>query len=387
VPELIKCPHCEAPHQYIYFNDGKKKTQLICKVCKQTFKIHKRFKKNRKDIELYCPHCHYKLYEWKVQQLVTIYKCGNKKCSCREKNLQKLNPAERMMQKLIPTHFKLTYQYREYHFTQEQLEHSKPKNSKVNLFRIHSSDNLLGLILTLHISFAMSARKTALFLRMVFNVHISGQTVLNYAQAAAHYCHQFNLKNKGPIDDISVGDETYIKVKAKHHYVWFVISAKKRTITAYHISDNRGTQPAVVAMLEAKRTAHEKQQLIFITDGNPSYQAGLHFINNEYESDIENKLKHIKVIGLENLDEDSTEYRSFKQIIERLNRTFKQHHRPSAGFNTLDGAITLTTLFVTHYNFLRPHMALKYKVPVHLHELDGYNTIQEKWLKILSLAA
>lgn len=143
------------------------------------------------------------------------------------KNLQKLNPAERMMQKLIPTHFKLTYQYREYHFTQEQLEHSKPKNSKVNLFRIHSSDNLLGLILTLHISFAMSARKTALFLRMVFNVHISGQTVLNYAQAAAHYCHQFNLKNKGPIDDISVGDETYIKVKAKHHYVWFVISAKK----------------------------------------------------------------------------------------------------------------------------------------------------------------
>jgi len=71
----------------------------------------------------------------------------------------------------------------------------------------------------------------------------------------------------------------------------------------------------------------------------------------------------------------------------QLKDTFKQHHRPSAGFNTLDGAITLTTLFVTHYNFLRPHMELKYKVPVHLHELDGCNTIQEEWLKILSLAA
>ena len=363
---------------------------MLCKVCKQTFKIHKRFKKNQKDIELYFPYCHYKLYKWKIQELVTVHKCGNKKCKCRKKNLKNLNPAERMMQKMIPTHFKLNYQYREYHFTQDQLKHSEPKapkNTRVTLSRIHSSDNLLGLILALHISFAMSARKTALFLRLVFAVHISGQTVLNYAEAAAHYCHKFNLKNKGPIDDISAGDETYIKVKGKHHYVFFFISTEKKTITAYHVADNRRTLPAVVAMLEAKRTAEGKQKLTFITDGNPSYQAGLHFIYNELEPDNKNKPNHIKVIGLENLDEDSTEYRSFKQIIERLNRTFKQHYRPFAGFNTLDGAITLATLFVTHYNFLRPHMALKYKVPVHLHELDECNTIQEKWLKILSLAA
>ncbi len=94
-----------------------------------------------------------------------------------------------MLQKITPTHFKLNYQYREYHFTQEQLNHSQPKapkDTRVKLSRIHSSDKLLGLILALHISFAMSAKKTALFLRLVFGVSISGQSVLNYAEAAAY---------------------------------------------------------------------------------------------------------------------------------------------------------------------------------------------------------
>jgi transposase-like protein len=229
----------------------------------------------------------------------------------------------------------------------------------------------------------MSARKTALILRMVFNIHISGQTVLNYAQAAACYCHPFNLKHKGSIDDICSGDETYIKVLGKHHYVWFFISSDKRSIIAYHIADNRGAVPAITTMKEAIRTAYPDQKVTLITDGNPSYPAGLHYINDKRE----NKIKHIKVIGLENLDEDSLEYRAYKQVIERLNRTFKQHIRPSAGFNAFNGAVSLTTLFVTYYNFLRPHMALKYKTPIHIPDIDDIQTIQAKWIKILSMAA
>ncbi len=299
-----------------------------------------------------------------------------------------------MMQKLYPTHFKLNYQYREYHFIEEDLKHSEPKQpneSRVNLSKIHSSDNILGLILTLHISFAMSARKTALFMRLVFGVNISGQTVLNYAEAAAHYCHKFNMKNKGPIDDILAGDETYIKIKGEHYFVWFFISSKSRKITAYHISDGRDTEPAITAILEAIRTARKDQQITLITDGNPSYGAAKHYINIEHPKynnrKDEYKLELINVIGLQNLDKVSTDNRVFKQIIERLNRTYKQNSKALAGFNTLNGAISLTTLFVTHYNFLRPHMTLNYKVPIPISSLNDCNTIQEKWLKILSLAA
>jgi transposase InsO family protein len=65
----------------------------------------------------------------------------------------------------------------------------------------------------------------------------------------------------------------------------------------------------------------------------------------------------------------------------------KYHVKPAAGFNSNNGAVALTTLFVTHYNFLRPHMSLLGKPPVHLPELATASTIQGKWAKIISLAA
>lgn len=136
-------------------------------------------------------------------------------------------------------------------------------------------------------------------------------------------------------------------------------------------------------MKEAIRTANTNQKITLITDGNPSYPAGIHFINSMSNSNVQ----HRKVIGLQNLDSESEEFRPFKQLIERLNRTYKHHVKPSNGFNCSNGAIALTTLFVTHYNFLRPHMSLNYKPPVQLQDLDGISTIQGKWAKILSLAA
>jgi len=82
-----------------------------------------------------------------------------------------------------------------------QLTHSAPMKPAVDITKIYNSQNVLGLILTFfYVSFATSARKTALILCTVFNISVSYQTVLNYAEAAAHYCHQFNLKNKGLVD-------------------------------------------------------------------------------------------------------------------------------------------------------------------------------------------
>jgi len=222
-------------------------------------------------------------------------------------------------------------------------------------------------------------------LKLIFNIKVSYQTVLNYAEAAAYHCHQFNMRHKGSIDEISAGDETYIKIKKNHHYVFFFISSKSLKITAYHVADNRGVQPATAAMLEAIRTASPQQGITFVTDGNPSYPAGIHFINAR--SDVILKLRHRKVIGLQNLDSESEAFRPFKQLIERLNRTFKYHVKPSHGFNTRNGAVALTTLFVTHYNFLRPHMSLAYNPPIQISQLQILPTIQARWAKILSLAA
>jgi len=164
-----------------------------------------------------------------------------------------------------------SYQYREYHYLPDELEHRGPEQPAVNLTRIHNAPDILGLILTFYVSFALSARKTALVLRSVFCIHLSYQTVLNYAAAAAFYCHSLNLKYKGPIDNISAGDEACIKVMGRQRYVFLFISSKNLKITAYHLADTRDTLPAIIAMREAIRTSDTNQTIILVTDGNPSY--------------------------------------------------------------------------------------------------------------------
>ena len=94
-----------------------------------------------------------------------------------------------------------------------------------------------------------------------------------------------------------------------------------------------------------------------------------------------------KVIGLQNLDQESEDYRAYKQMVERLNRTYKYHVQSQDGFGSVGGAVAKLVLFVTHYNFLRPHKSLGYKTPISLPQLAGLNTIQGKWVKIIALAA
>ncbi len=243
--------------------------------------------------------------------------------------------------------------------------------------------NTLCLALTFHISLGISARKTAFILRNVFQLPASYQTVLNYTLYAAPFCHQFNLKFKGPVDSTQAGDETYIKVKGKHFYTFFFITPTRRKISSYHIDDTRDTLPATIAMNEAIRTTTKDQKLTLITDGNPSYPSGIHFLN---ESRDTNKISHKKVIGLQNLDSESTEFRPFKQLIERLNRTYKFHTQAANGFNSKNGVIALTTLFVTYYNFFRPHASINYESPIPLNYLLPIPTLQGKWAKILNTA-
>lgn len=325
------------------------------------------------------------MFRWKRKREVTIHKCCNDNCAYRVNALSKLNPLEKALKELRNSHFKLCYQYREYHFKQAQLIHSKPAKPLVDLSKIHNSQNVLGLILAFYISFATTARKTALILRSVFNIDVSYQTVLNYAEAAAYYCHRFNLTNKGPVDSQQAGDEAYIKVLGKDHFTFFFIAPRRHKITAYHVASSRDTLPAIIAMNEAIRTTAQEQKFTLITDGNPAYAAGIHFLNELYKS--KGFIQHRKVIGLQNLDAESELFRPFRQLIERLNRTYKYHVRPACGFNSLNGATALTTLFVTHYNFLRPHMSLDYEVPIPMPEIETISTIQGKWTKIISMAA
>jgi len=247
VPKDSLCKVCSAPSQFLYFNDGKKRSQIKCKLCGSLSQVHPR---NRLKTKWFCPYCSHALYLWKQRKIVSIYKCDNDKCPHFLSHKAKLNPSE------------------------------------------------------------------------------------------------------------------------------------SRKITSYHVDNSRDTLPTTITMNEAIRTSKPDKKITMVTDGNPSYQAGIHFLNQS----LDPKLSLKKVIGLQNLDTESKKFRPFKQLIERLNRTYKSHIRAANGFKTANGAIALTSLFVTHYNFLRPHISLNYSVPVPLPELENIPTLQAKWSKILHMS-
>ena len=92
-----------------------------------------------------------------------------------------------------------------------------------------------------------------------------------------------------------------------------------------------------------------------------------------------------QVICLTNQDPVSTEFRPFKQIVERLNRTFKATYRIRCGYDILDGADYDLALWVCYYNFLRPHKFFNYKVLNHINLLDDAPNMPAKWQMLIFL--
>ncbi|HID38718.1 MAG TPA: hypothetical protein EYP36_04295, partial [Calditrichaeota bacterium] len=116
---------------------------------------------------------------------VTIYKCMNRKCPHRSEKINALNDDEKKLRQECLSQFKVNYQYRDYHYTTGQLKVAEPKGPKVDLKRIYHDINIFALILTLHISYPVTARKTAHMLKNIRGIAVSHQTVLNDVQTAA----------------------------------------------------------------------------------------------------------------------------------------------------------------------------------------------------------
>lgn len=179
-------------------------------------------------------------------------------------------------------------------------------------------------------------------------------------------------------------DETYIKVRGVKAYIWFIMDAASRSILGYQVSDTRSVGPCVLAMRQAFK-GFEKlpKNFKFIADGYSAYLlAAMEFfrkLGNDFKFNI------TQVIGLTNGDEVSKEYRPYKQMIERLNRTYKTSYRPTNGFDNYDGANYDLALWVAYYNFLRPHQHNNYKVLNKVEMLENADNMPAKWQLLIYL--
>lgn len=393
VPEACRCERCDAPAIYLYVNDGRRLSQYRCKVCQALGQIAPTRRKSQ--AKCWCPSCWRALYLWKRSEMESVYKCGNDQCKHYLDRLDQLTPEEREAREKNPydPNYKLRYQFREFHLRPEDLTCRRPQGAAGGeLARIRHSQQTPALVLSLFINGGLSSRQTRDMLGGLFDIHISHQTVINYVNAAARLLAPWVDKRMPVPEGVAVADETYIQVNGQWNYTWLVVEEKRRAICGYNLSQTRGAQPAIATLCNAFGPPDATTPThTLVRDGLASYDNAVHAYNHEARKlgreATDKAMDSITVIGLENLDETSTEYRAFKQLVERLNRTYKFHTRPRAGFKSFDGACALTTLFVAYYNHLRPHSALDNEVPVPLKELAGVTRYQEQWKRLLALAA
>ena len=373
------CPRCGAPKIYLYKNNGSK-GQLLCKVCDARFSpTESRYS----SVKLRCPHCGNTLVPKKDRKHFIVHKCVNKKCPYYLHQLKKVDK-EDLKQAYGKNKYKLHYIYREFTIDFFRMDlNSLPKNAsslKFSKFDAHT----MSLCLTLHVNLGLSLRKTSQALKDLYNISISHQQIANYCKTAAICIKPFVDNYDYKPSNTFTADETYIKIRGVKAYIWFIIDAASRSILGYQVSDNRSVGPCILAMRMAFRHFKElPENFRFISDGYSAYPLAALQFAQEFGDAF--KFSITQVIGLTNDDAVSKEFRPFKQMIERLNRTYKQSYRPTNGFDNIDGANYDLSLWVAYYNFLRPHKNKGYQVLNQVEMLQNADNMPGKWQLLIFL--
>jgi transposase-like protein/ssDNA-binding Zn-finger/Zn-ribbon topoisomerase 1 len=373
------CPQCGAPHNYLYDNTGGR-GQLWCKVCDLRFS---RNKTDFKPITFVCPYCGHTLDKKKHRKHFNVHKCVNRKCPFYINSLKSLLPEDFEEYKNHKHKFKLHYIYREFTIDFFKVDLSSMPKGSVNFDFRHFSPHVIGLCLTYLVNLGLSTRATSRALREIHGVKISHVTVSKYAKTASALVKPFVDSYNCKPTNFLAADETYVKVKGVKHYVWFIMDAIKKSILGYQVSNSRDVGPCILAMRMAFKKFKEfpGKALKFVCDGYTSYNlAQQQFALNDMNFNL------TQVIGLTNDDPVSTEYRWLKQIIERLNRTFKFSYRVTNGYGSHEGSNAHVSLFVAYYNFLRPH-SYSYWQPLNsITELESLPNMPAKWQKLIELS-
>jgi len=307
----------------------------------------------------------------------------NPECPYYLHNLKKVDK-EDLAEDYGKNKYKLHYIYREFTVDFFRMDlNSLPKDASSLKFTKHSA-HVMSLCLTLRVNLGLSLRKTAQALKDLYGVQISHQQVANYCKTAAVCVKPFVDNYNYGTGNTFTADETYIKVRGVKGYVWLIMDAAKRSIIGYQTSDNRGVGPCILAMRMAFRNLKKlPENFRFIADGYSAYPLAAQQFYNGYGDAF--KFEITQVIGLTNGDEVSTEFRPYKQMIERVNRTYKASYRPTNGFDSYDGANYGLALWVAYYNFLRPHRHANFGVPNKVEMPENAGNMPGKWQLLIFL--
>ena len=222
----------------------------------------------------------------------------------------------------------------------------------------------------------------------IHGVTISHQTVKNYVAAAAYRLAPLLFNYPYQLSGTLAADETYIRIIAKWGYLTLCFDPKAQIIAALNVSEKRN----LIELAKAINHAVSKFSLdvlseladfnpLVVTDGNPVYQLIFQFLR---QANI--VINHKVVIGLENNDDQSADFRNLKQIIERLNKNFKKYINNSEYFGSTNGLLSAAVMFAAHFNFIRKNNVLDGKIPVSIPTINSQQNQPCRWILLLEYA-
>ena len=184
--------------------------------------------------------------------------------------------------------------------------------------------------------------------------------VTKYTKIAVKEAQRF----KPQVGDIWVADETVLRVEGRNIWFWDIICDKTRFLLASHISQTRTTRDAKTLMERAAAKAGKAPQIV-ITDKLSVYLDGIELAYGAHT-------KHIPAKGFK--------VQPNTNMIERFHGTLKARTKVLRGLKKRKTAALLLDGWLVHYNFFRPHEALKGKTPA---EKAGVRFPFRNWLDIV----
>jgi putative transposase len=190
------------------------------------------------------------------------------------------------------------------------------------------------------------------------------------------------------LSGILTADETYIRVIGNWNYLTWSFDPKAQIIAALNVSEKRNLIELAKAINHAISkfsfdllTEQADFNPLLVTDGNPVYQLIVQFLR---QANI--FINHKVVIGLENNDDQSADFRNLKQIIERLNKNFKKYINDSEYFGSTNGLLSAAMIFTAHFNFIRKNSVLGGNIPVSIPTINSQQNQPCRWIRLLEYA-
>jgi len=160
---------------------------------------------------------------------------------------------------------------------------------------------------------------------------------------------------KPTLSNTWVVDETVVEVLGENWWFWDVLDEGTRFLLASHLSKSRTIRDVETVMNRAHKRAGKAPHFI-LSDKLAAYIDGI-------EKVFGSESHHIQSQGM------TTETNI--NIIERFHSTVKERTKILRGFKTMVSAELLMDGFLIHYNFFRPHMALKDKTPAEVAKIKS----------------